>query len=197
MNKSKEEKVDNILGVVVAVVVLTALTALGYSYAITSRGDKAFHDLVVFIVLFLVLFGFAILAGWQINGKDPFKILNKKIGNKNPFFKMIVGRDNKTIKNIVGGAFHLLPLYATLFLIRMDLFVGFKAALIILALFSYMLVEINYIFSRTLGMVKYFNIKSKLGITALIVIIPLVIFVSIGYFVYGLLHFYMVRFPVN
>lgn len=190
MNETKENRINNIIGGIIFFTSLVGMTALGYSYALVSRPEKAMHDLIVFIVIFFLLLAFAVVAGWQINGKIPFR---KGVALRR---LVAINKRNGIVGNLIKIAFHLFPLYFTLVLIKMDLFVGFKAGLVILALFSYMLIELDYIFKRTIALTKYFNIKSRFGIAAMVICVPIVLFISIFYFVYGLIQFYIIRFPI-
>jgi hypothetical protein len=201
----KSEKTQNIVAGILAALVLALLTAMGYSYALASRGDKAFQDLLVFVALFLLMCGFTILARWQMadleipvlfGSEDKSKEGNDGQAEKG-FVQKIIDKENPAVNSAVKAAFHLLPLYFTLFLFKIDLYIGFKAAIFIFLMFAYLLIELSYIFNWALGLVKRLNLKTKLGIAALVGGIPLLMFAAIVYFVIGVINFYMQRFPAG
>jgi protein-S-isoprenylcysteine O-methyltransferase Ste14 len=199
MEFNSNKIIEKITAGILFLSLILGFAALGYPYALRSRGDMANRDVIVFVILFALMFVLAYLAKWQITDNDFYKSEKKDNQQKvsKGFWYKIKHNKNATANNLIGMAFHFFPLYFTLFLIKLDLFVGYKAGIFVFAIFSYLLVEIKYVFDRAIYFGKKIRDWNNTAFWIYFFLAPFLILFGIGWVAYNLILFYMHRFPVN
>jgi hypothetical protein len=172
------------------------MTVLDYATVFEEKGSAAIEDLIKFLILFVVVFSFGLVARWQITEVDTTNTASETIQNKG-FLAKIIAKENIYFNGIIKNSFHLFPLYFTILLIKIDLAIIFKAVLFALSIFFYMLVEITFIWNKVFSISKNISPNKSGGYKIFVtyILVPIIIIISTLYFVYTLSNFYMDKFP--
>lgn len=202
MKLIKKLKKDDLGAGILSVVVLILLTLMGFSYAYQSEGSVAYRDLAIFVVLFIIVFFFLLVVRSIINidseeemkeEAEEEKEEKREEEKKKGLVARIINKENIFFNNFIRASFHLLPLYFTLILIKIDLWIGFKAVLFVFSIVAYMMIEINYIYRKIFKFADKYAKNKKYEVYVLIVT-PIMVLAATVYFAYNLVLFYMNRF---
>lgn len=194
MRKIKLNDLGAVLGIIL---VFVFIVYIFFSPDYMARKEEAVKDLIIFLAVFILVFGFALIARREINidNKKREPEVEKELKNESVGF---AENDMRFFGKVFKILFHFLPLYFTLFIIKIDLLMEYKVILIVLSLLAYALVELNYLFGKVLDFVSYirkvFKIESWWGTGLLLLAFFGGVFGVTIYFAYNLIMFYFRRY---
>ncbi len=205
----KKLSLEDIFGAIGIVVGFIFILYVFFSKDYIERGGAAVKDLGIFVLLLSIVIGFALFARKQINisnakrdeviKKEKEREEKEAEEKKKEEQSSFVENDIKHIGNIAVGLFHFLPLYFTLFLIKIDLHIAYKFVLFALAISVYIMIELNYLYSKVfdlfLAIKIKFRIKNFFVIGALLILSAIALLIITIYFAYNLIIFYVEKFP--
>jgi hypothetical protein len=197
-NRDLGKKAENIATGICVFLIFCFAMGMIVLVVFREKGTDAIKDIIIFILLLLLVFIFSLIAKWQISEKETYadkylKKINRK--TKKEFLKKILNKENNFFNYFIRTLFHLMPLYFTLFVIKIDLAGFFKVILFVFSIFSYMLVELYYLYSRIIKIAERIKTENTIKLIIFVLCVPIaLIFVTI-YFTYTLSRFYMYRFP--
>jgi hypothetical protein len=195
MKKNTEEKIMLTFIIIILMMLLLAFISIFLPNLYEIYGSQSMQQIVEFIILLLITVGFIFLARKYLDNNEG-DVKEKSI-DKN-FIQKTFGKDNLIFSNIIKTAFHLLPLYFTILIIRIDLLVEFKIVLITFCWVAFLLVELKYLLDEILDKSEYISKKLKIkNIWAILVILGLTgvaFFIGAIYIGYNLIMFYMNKF---
>lgn len=192
MKKNTEEKIMLTFVIIMLLMLLLAFISIFLPRLYELYGSNSTQQIVEFIILLLITIGFIFLARRYLDSNEG-DVEEKSIDKK--FIQKTFSKDNLIFSNIIKAAFHLLPLYFTLLIIRIDLLFEFKVVLIAFCWVAFLLVELRYLFDKTLDRSEYISKKLKIkNIWAILAMLGLTIiafFIGAIYVGYNLVMFYI------
>jgi len=195
------QKKVNIFASIIFLIIFSLLTTQGFIYDYTQRGPAAVRGLAIFLCLFVLVFVFMFIAKWQLSPTDKSLDEEKSMDedSEKGMWSRIIDQENAYVNIIAKTSFHILPLYLTLVVIRMDLFIAYKIVIVIFLDCVYAFVELRYIadkiWSLALEIIKKTKLHSWFAMFIAGIGFLVVFSVAVIYFAYNLVMFYYKRFP--
>ena len=188
MNKKTEEKIMLISIIIMLLFLLVAFISIFIPRLYEIYGLDVSGQILKFIGLLILTIGFVFLAREQL----------KEDSDEESFIGRVFVINNSHLRNFIKIAFHLLPLYFTLFVIKIDLLNEFKAVLIVFSWVAFLLVELNYqfhkIFNASAYIIKKLGIKNGYLLVGIFLSSFVVFLIAVCYVGYKLVIFYVNRF---